>query len=188
MPKILKQKLLFLWKDILFWPVGEILSLLGIIRLLDWFGFWEKWGIKIMMAPIPWQTEVIITLVVFIILIIISAYRSISRIEKEKNLLQDDNFMSLKEACDMLKEEKEGRFGTFQIDIIDSLNPNQQYDKLGRYFIEVDDIYGKSPSSIFLGWKTINNDKFYTGAIKIEKGELVFYGPGNYVGKTPEYI
>ena len=68
------------------------------------------------------------------------------------------------------------------------MRPNEHYNMLTNYFVEVDDIYGNSPSPSFPEWRPINKHKFTLGEIKIEEGELVFYGPGHYVGKTAEYI
>lgn len=194
MPKTFKHELLFLWKDILLWPAGEIIGFFVFLHFIDFLldlfaaGLREKWGIKMLISSISWQTEINIALVGLIMLILLSSYRSLSRLEKGLDLLRDGDFISLKEACDRLKEEQNRRFGESIDSDFQSLDTYKLYNTLANYFVEVDDIYGKSPSSSFREWRTINKDKILLGEIKLEEGELVLYGPGNYVGKTPEYI
>ncbi len=97
-------------------------------------------------------------------------------------------FMSLKEACEKLNEGLSKLYGDSYARDFDSLRPHEQLSDLVKYFVEVDDIYGKSPSQSFTDWIIINKAKFILGEIKIEEGEMVFYGPGNYVDKTPDYV
>src|SRR5208337_5598457 len=103
------------------------------------------------------------------------AYRSISRIEKEKDLLQDDNFLSLKEACDKLDKEKRKRGISTEYMRIALTDLNTHYSRLTKYFVEVDTIYGKSPSSAFVEWRIINKTKFNSGEVRMENGGIVLY-------------
>jgi len=113
------------------------------------------------------------------------AYKSV---DQELEQLQDYNFMSLKEACDKLNKEKYNRFG-YSIDgiMVEQSDVNTHYSRLTKYFVEVDTIYGKSPSA-FVEWRTIDKAKFTSGKVKMEQGELVLYSAGTNADKTTEYI
>lgn len=115
-------------------------------------------------------------------------YSTYKASDEKLEQLQDYNFMSLKEACDAFHEDKISIFGQSSSDIEAVYRPTYLYNKYTKYFANVDTIYGYSPSGHFKERRIISEDKFIVGTIKIEEGELVLYGPGNYVGKTPEYV
>jgi hypothetical protein len=102
--------------------------------------------------------------------------------------LQDYNFMSLKVACDVLMGEKR-KFGiSYDNGTTELFNKNNHYNNLTNEFVKVDKyIYGKSPSGNFIEWIIINENRFTSGKVKIENGELVLYSPGTYIEDTPEY-
>ncbi|MGA9755051.1 MAG: hypothetical protein WBV23_07895 [Desulfobaccales bacterium] len=150
----------------------------------------------------PWWIWVIICLSGLGLITLEGAYRLICQKEEEfKNqidimkseldlLRQEHNkedFISLKEACENLKEELDRIYGYSLGRTLESLRPHEQLVYLSKYFVEVDDIYGKRSSSSFTDWEKISKDKLTLGEIKVE-GELVLYGAGNYVGKEPDYI
>jgi len=191
------------WRVALTLFVGWFLYEVIIHAFFSWFNehLWQWLGhMNITSIIIRWTGDnpiqfLIILAVFYCLFVIIGAQfkktvpsEPIAEKEPIKPEKLENDFMSLKEACDRLIEEKYNIFGPSISDAFDKLYPNKQYLECARYFAEVDTIYGNSPSQFFKEHRPISNDKFTLGYIKFEQGELVLYGPGNYVGKTPEYI
>ncbi|MFZ0052263.1 MAG: hypothetical protein WAK96_10860 [Desulfobaccales bacterium] len=185
--KNIKNKLL-VWGQILLWPIVKIVGTVTTIHVIDWLlelfaPIWrEKWGIKMIMSLFSWQIWTIISLIGLLILTLESAYRLISKKEEAlAQLRKEQDMMSLKEACDRLNKSV-----GMKIELFDTY---KLYNKLAKLFVEVDDIYGKSPSLEFTDWRVINKNKLISGAIVIEQGELVLYTPGGiYPDDILEYI
>lgn len=97
----------------------------------------------------------------------------------------DDAFVSLREASERLREEalKQLSMGYSMESILLWQDPNNELDRLGSYFAEVIDIYGKRQP--FMRWEKINRDEFTTG--KIKGGASVFYRSMNYYKGDPEF-